>query len=93
MIYYAILLPGTDIYRRWRGENRLSGVLDHTVFHWRGGQYVTDVLDAKQIAAFSNRQAQDVKLEAMGIEPEEIEAAEVEPDGETEEAPKKRVRL
>lgn len=78
MRYFAILRPGSAIYRLWRHKSQRSGIIAHVTFFWRGNQYESDELTAEQVAVLSVRGAMDIYIEAMGVAPDEDELPAVE---------------
>ncbi len=92
MRYFAILQPGSAIYRLWRHKSQRSGIIDHVTFFWRGKQYESDELTAEQVAVLSVRGALDMSIEAMGVTPDEDELSAVEADNQVKK-PRTRQRL
>ena len=70
MRFFAALDPNSDIARRWRGESRLSGLLDTVLFRWEGNRFASGELSYEEAQRFRARQDQAVRLEVIGVLPE-----------------------
>ena len=70
MRFLAKLDPRSALFRRWRGESRVSGILHGVLFRWNGKTFVSEgEIPADLVPEFSNRHDKAVLVEAVGVLP------------------------